>query len=353
MRVIEVSMEQRRNEGGGGGGTGDPRENPPTNDIARHDSHLRKSGAPCWGLKPVRLGPSREPTRVNRGKEQLLNERVGGNGRSPRKPADQRHRPARLPLAKIQKCPGAGDLARFALAGGEQANRSVTEPPPQPGPRQDCLDWRMRRTANEALDRLAGGSWMVFLVFSPLVSWAILSYVMFTSYYWLALLYLAWMWLDRHTPYRGGRRIEWTRKLGLWRRAASYFPLRLVKTAELPPDRNYILAVYPHGVLSYGGFLGFCTDAVAISEALSGITARPFTLNVNFYMPFVRDFLMALGFCSVSADSLGYFLEDRKAGNALGLVAGGAAEALLSEPGTYRLMTNRRKGIVRLAIKHG
>ncbi|KAJ8891778.1 hypothetical protein PR048_004331 [Dryococelus australis] len=35
MRVIEVGIEQRRNEMAGE--TGDPRENPPTNDIVRHD----------------------------------------------------------------------------------------------------------------------------------------------------------------------------------------------------------------------------------------------------------------------------------------------------------------------------
>ncbi|KAJ8895586.1 hypothetical protein PR048_000922 [Dryococelus australis] len=40
MMVIEVNMERRRNERAGE--TGDPRENPPTNGIVRHDSHLRK-----------------------------------------------------------------------------------------------------------------------------------------------------------------------------------------------------------------------------------------------------------------------------------------------------------------------
>ncbi|KAJ8887552.1 hypothetical protein PR048_013768 [Dryococelus australis] len=37
-----TSMERCRNEGAGE--TGDPRENPPTNGIDRHDSHIRKSG---------------------------------------------------------------------------------------------------------------------------------------------------------------------------------------------------------------------------------------------------------------------------------------------------------------------
>ncbi|KAJ8897714.1 hypothetical protein PR048_003064 [Dryococelus australis] len=39
MRVIELSMERRLNEGAGE--TGDPRENPPANGIVRHDSHFR------------------------------------------------------------------------------------------------------------------------------------------------------------------------------------------------------------------------------------------------------------------------------------------------------------------------
>ncbi|KAJ8866896.1 hypothetical protein PR048_032758 [Dryococelus australis] len=39
-----------------GGGTGDPRENPPTSGITRHNSHLRKSGMTRLGMNPVRLG---------------------------------------------------------------------------------------------------------------------------------------------------------------------------------------------------------------------------------------------------------------------------------------------------------
>ncbi|KAJ8891979.1 hypothetical protein PR048_004544 [Dryococelus australis] len=35
-----------------GGETGDPRENPPTNGIVRHDSHMRESGVTWPGIKP-------------------------------------------------------------------------------------------------------------------------------------------------------------------------------------------------------------------------------------------------------------------------------------------------------------
>ncbi|KAJ8865719.1 hypothetical protein PR048_033239 [Dryococelus australis] len=42
MRKIEVNMKRRRNESSGE--TAEPRENPPTNGIVRHDFQLRKSG---------------------------------------------------------------------------------------------------------------------------------------------------------------------------------------------------------------------------------------------------------------------------------------------------------------------
>ncbi|KAJ8873928.1 hypothetical protein PR048_024765 [Dryococelus australis] len=50
MGDIEVSMEQRRNERAGE--TGDLRENPPTNGMVRHDSHMRKSGVTRPEIEP-------------------------------------------------------------------------------------------------------------------------------------------------------------------------------------------------------------------------------------------------------------------------------------------------------------
>ncbi|KAJ8897566.1 hypothetical protein PR048_002915 [Dryococelus australis] len=50
MRVIEVSMKQRRNERACE--EGDPRENPLTNGIVWHDSHMRQSGVTRPGIEP-------------------------------------------------------------------------------------------------------------------------------------------------------------------------------------------------------------------------------------------------------------------------------------------------------------
>ncbi|KAJ8878551.1 hypothetical protein PR048_019129 [Dryococelus australis] len=51
IRVIEVSMEQHRNERAVE--TGDSGESPPTDGIVRHDSHMRKSGVTRPGIEPA------------------------------------------------------------------------------------------------------------------------------------------------------------------------------------------------------------------------------------------------------------------------------------------------------------
>ncbi|KAJ8887576.1 hypothetical protein PR048_013793 [Dryococelus australis] len=107
-------MEQRRNARAGK--MGDPRVNPPTSGIVRHDSHMQKSGSdPAWE-RPMRV------TFENGAAPELEGR---GNGRSPRKPADQRHSPARFLHAKIRSDP-AGDWTLIALVGGEQYNHNTT-----------------------------------------------------------------------------------------------------------------------------------------------------------------------------------------------------------------------------------
>ncbi|KAJ8882029.1 hypothetical protein PR048_018517 [Dryococelus australis] len=54
MRVIEANMERRRNEGAVE--TGNSQENPPTNGIVRHDSHLRNSSDPAGNAVRCLLG---------------------------------------------------------------------------------------------------------------------------------------------------------------------------------------------------------------------------------------------------------------------------------------------------------
>ncbi|KAJ6620841.1 2-acylglycerol O-acyltransferase 3, partial [Pseudolycoriella hygida] len=46
----------------------------------------------------------------------------------------------------------------------------------------------------------------------------------------------------------GGRTAsQWVRNWALWKWLINYFPVDLVKTTELPPDRNYLVCIFPHG----------------------------------------------------------------------------------------------------------
>uniref|UniRef100_A0A914RVC5 diacylglycerol O-acyltransferase n=1 Tax=Parascaris equorum TaxID=6256 RepID=A0A914RVC5_PAREQ len=56
-----------------------------------------------------------------------------------------------------------------------------------------------------------------------------------------------------------------------WKYFAQYFPMELVKTAELSSDHNYIFGSHPHGIMSLGAFTTFCTDGTGFWEAYSGL----------------------------------------------------------------------------------
>ncbi|TMS01230.1 2-acylglycerol O-acyltransferase 1 [Larimichthys crocea] len=65
----------------------------------------------------------------------------------------------------------------------------------------------------------------------------------------VALLYAGWLWLDWDTPSSGGRRSQWVRSWTVWDHFRDYFPIRLVKTVDLDPKKNYIFGFHPHVVL--------------------------------------------------------------------------------------------------------
>jgi hypothetical protein len=132
-----------------------------------------------------------------------------------------------------------------------------------------------------------------------------------------------------------------------------YFPITLTKTADFDPNKNYIMAVHPHGIMSASAYLNFATEATGWSEKFPGIKSHPLTLASHFRFPLHRDIVMLSGACSVSRESCVHILTKQGNGNAIQIVIGGAAEALDAHPGTVSLVLKRRKGFVRLALQHG
>lgn len=69
----------------------------------------------------------------------------------------------------------------------------------------------------------------------------------------------------------------------------------MVKTAELPPDKNYLFGAFPHGALCYGVACNVMTEANKFSEAFPGLNMYFATLNYVLYAPLIRDLWILLG----------------------------------------------------------
>lgn len=120
-------------------------------------------------------------------------------------------------------------------------------------------------------------------------------YLLFTRFYFLALLYFAWFIYDRNKCNEGGRRWEYMRRWRLWKYFADYFPVKMIKTAEFDPNKNYILGYHPHGIMCYGAFSCFGTEGTNFSEVYPGITPRILTLEGQFWFPLHREHVMSAG----------------------------------------------------------
>ncbi|SPO28360.1 probable diacylglycerol acyltransferase type 2b [Ustilago trichophora] len=179
-----------------------------------------------------------------------------------------------------------------------------------------------------------------FLLLSVPLTWPIL------------IPYLIWIFFIDNAPENGGRRFSWVRKLPVFRYFAEYFPISMIKTTNLPPDRPYIFGYHPHGILGVAAVANLATDATEFPSSFPGITPHLLTLATNFTIPLFRDCLMAMGICSVSKRSCEAILKKGK-GSAIAIVVGGASESLAAHPGTADLTLKRRLGFIKIAIRNG
>lgn len=243
--------------------------------------------------------------------------------------------------------------------------------------------------------RLQTAAILVILCIGPLVVLA-LAALMFAPplVRWhsrtLLAVYVTWALLIDRSPSRGGRPVQWLRRLGLWKLAQSYFPARLI-TPATPYDttKPHIFASHPHGIISMAaiatllwdvgeaemeptpesdsgaggptasaaapapppsGALPRTASSVKRRGALAGLDYRIATVAFNFRVPLWREMLLGLGFVDAGRSSIGHLLSH---GKSVCIVVGGAKETLYARPGATELVLNRRKGFVRLALEHG
>lgn len=205
------------------------------------------------------------------------------------------------------------------------------------------------------LQTLSVFGWVCLVLAVGPISWAVAAFLAYNTFWGIYAIfaYLFYMYMDWEICEKGGRRLEWFRKLKWWEYFRDFFPVKLVKTVDLPPDQNYLFAAYPHGILSSGVFASFATDALKFEDIFEGLKSYPCTLNLMFRLPVIREYVLASGLNSVSEKSINWILGSPGKGRAAVVVVGGAAEALYNKPGTYKIILEKRKGFCRLALENG
>jgi len=89
--------------------------------------------------------------------------------------------------------------------------------------------------------------------------------------------------------------VELFTSISLWSIFANYFSLKLIKTEDLDPNRNYIFGYHPHGLAIVGAGGNFLTEATQFSTLFPGIRPHLMILRFQFLVPFSREFFLKLG----------------------------------------------------------
>ncbi|KAH8299432.1 hypothetical protein KR044_001467 [Drosophila immigrans] len=182
----------------------------------------------------------------------------------------------------------------------------------------------------------------------------------------LVLIYVVYIVVEHKRNYSAmdGNGFMLNRTHLLNRMYRNYFPVSLVKTADLPPNKNYIVASFPHGILGTGICINMGLEISQWLKLFPQVRPKVGTLDQHFMVPFLRDLIRWWGLVSVSKGSLNYYLtksndpkdannRDGFTSNAVAILVGGAQEAMDSHPGQYIITLKNRKGFVKMAIRTG
>ena len=116
--------------------------------------------------------------------------------------------------------------------------------------------------------RLQTFSIMVWILLTPSLIGLFFLLASHNYLFYGALAYLIFVYLDP-APSMGGRKSMWMRKLTFWKLIRDFFPIKLQKTVELDPSKNYVFGYHPHGIIGVGAMVNFGTEANHFSSMVS------------------------------------------------------------------------------------
>ena len=138
--------------------------------------------------------------------------------------------------------------------------------------------------------------------------------------------------------------------LSLWNGVAAYFNATVTcETGELPSEKQYIFASFPHGTCTIHHALT-ATDCCGMLSKVYRGSRRDLAATVLFYIPFVREVIMLTGNVDASASTAHYNL---RKGHSLLIFIGGEKEQLMTRPNEHKIYCKERKGFIKLALQYG
>lgn len=124
---------------------------------------------------------------------------------------------------------------------------------------------------------------------------------------------------------------------------------------------RYMFVCHPHGVISFGITGSLCWNGIdkifstgklksskSFKSLFNGIPCHLLTLSAQLILPFYRDYIMSLGVGLVTKKSILSILQKW---HSVAIVVGGAHESLLAKPGMNKIVLNKRKGFIKIALE--
>jgi len=154
---------------------------------------------------------------------------------------------------------------------------------------------------------------------------------------------------SRAVAFWDGWRWIWTKVLQM--------PLAEVWLSDESMDASTqrIYGSHPHGVgsLHHMGIMmcpPVCVHQKSFERVSPGIKRRELAATILFRIPLIRELALAVGCCDAGRAVVDKVLAK---GHSVGLMVGGEQEQLLSQRGEHTVYVLKRKGIMKLALRHG
>lgn len=214
------------------------------------------------------------------------------------------------------------------------------------------------REGSQVLLRLTKMMWVSLLVGVPASATDRILVGFFPGPCCLALCTYAAFEFSTTVEQTGGVRDDqlFSRKWNIWLWFARRFSLKIEKSVELDPKRQYIFGNHPHAILPFGSMVALNVASSPASKfygfdsLFPGLSFRTLAATFCFYVPVYRELCLYAGIVDAARYSARRVL---RSGKSLMLIPGGATEALYCRPDEDIVYLTKRYGFVKLSLETG